>query len=181
MRYLIFSIVALIMFFVVGCGPALSLHPLYTDKDVIFNPALVGRWGEGGDDNWIFRQKDDNIYNVTLKFTSSSSSNDSLVLEGRLLQLGNDMFMDVTSKESDVENLLAIPVHGFLRLSLEGDSLGIAYLDDSWLEKNSDLIKHEVVDKHGILLTASTKELQDFVLKHAEDKEAFEMEWYRRQ
>ena len=178
MRYIMFSIISLIIFLIVGCVPALSLHPLYTEKDVIFNPALVGRWETISDKNWIFRQMEDNFYNVTLKFNSS----DSLVLEGRLLQLGNYMFMDVASGKPDVENLnlLAIPAHVFLRLSLEGDSLGIAYLDDSWLDENSDLIKHEVIDEHGIILTASTRELQDFVMKHAEDEKAFAMEWCRR-
>ena len=178
MRYLIFSTLALTMFFVAGCGPALSLHPLCTNEEVIFDPALVGRWETTSDEKWIFRQMEENLYNVTVRF----DSRDSLVLEGRLVQLGDYTFMDVTSGEPDVENLniLAIPVHVFLRLSLEGDSLGIAYLDDSWLRENSGLIKHEVVDKQGIILTASTRELQDFVLKHAEDEEAFSMAWFRK-
>ncbi len=180
MRNLILSIAALLMLFVVGCGPALSLHPLYTDEDVVFNPALVGSWGDSSD-NLIFRQMEDNLYSVTFIATFISGSNDSLALEGHLLQLGNYMFMDVKSRETDVENLLAVPVHVFLRLSLEGDSLGIAYLDDSWLEENRAGIKHELVDGKQILLTASTSELQDFVLEHAEDQEAFEMEWWPRQ
>jgi len=177
MRYFMFSIIALTMFFVGGCGPALSLHPLCTNEEVIFDPALVGQWETTSDENWVFRKMEDNHYNVTLKFDRS----DSLVLEGRLLRLGDYTFMDVTSGEQVGDNLLVIPAHVFLRLSLEGDSLGIAYLDDSWLRKNSDLIKHEVLDKHGIVLTASTKELQDFVMKHAEDEKAFSMAWFRRQ
>ena len=182
MRKLIFSIVlslaAMIMLFVVGCGPAMSLHPLCTNEEVIFNPELIGRWGANNGENWIFRQTEDDIYGVTVMF---DSKDDSLTLEGRLLQLGNHMFMDVTSSVSDVADFLAIPVHVFLKLSLEGDTLGIAYLDDSWLDENREEIKHEKVDKHGIILTASTGELQDFVLKHAEDTEAFQMEWLHRQ
>jgi len=176
MRKIIFSVVTLMTLVVAGCGPALSLRPLCTDEEVIFNPALVGRWKCRSDD-WIFRQMEDNLYNLTIIF----SINDSLILEGRLLKLGNFTFMDVTSRIPDVENLFAIPVHAFLRLSLESDSLGIAYLDDSFLDENSELIKHEVVDEHGIILTASTKELQDFVLKYAEDEKAFDMVWYSRQ
>ena len=82
-----------------------------------------------------------------------------------------------------IDEFLAIPVHAFLRLSLEGDSLGISYLDDSWLKENIEndkiRIKHELVDD-DILLTASTKELQQLVVNCAEDKEAFEMEYTHR-
>jgi hypothetical protein len=159
----------------------MSLHPLYTDEDVIFNPALVGSWGKAGE-GWIFRKAEDNVYSVTL--LGISNSGDSLSLEGRLIKLDGYLFMDVTSKESAVENVLAVPVHAFLRLSLEGDSLGIAYMDDSWLqdiiEQNKEQIKHELVDGSGILLTASPKELQQLVLKYAEDKKAFDLEYSHR-
>ena len=37
-----------------GCIP--SLHPLFTKKDVFFEPQLVGTWaGEDAKDNWQFR------------------------------------------------------------------------------------------------------------------------------
>ncbi|MFH1069837.1 MAG: hypothetical protein V1794_09500 [Candidatus Glassbacteria bacterium] len=183
MRKLI-SVTALFTLLVVGCGPVLSLHPLYTDEDVIFNPALVGSWGEAGDSGgWIFKKAEDNVYSVTL-LDIGSSGGDSLSLEGHLIQLNGYMFMDVTSKESAVENALVVPVHAFLRLSLEGDSLGIAYMDDSWLqetiEQNKEQIKHEQMNGSGILLTASPKELQQLVLKYAEDEKAFDLEYGHR-
>jgi hypothetical protein len=179
MRKLLFSIAALIMLFAVGCGPALSLHPLCTVEEAVFDPALVGRWGDIDDDNggWIFRQLEGNLYSVTLKENSADSL---LPLEGRLVHLGKYTFMDVMAREDDIENFLAIPAHAFLRLDLQGDSLGIAYLDDSYLSANCNLIRHEVMDDN-IILTASPRELQAFVLQCAEDVEAFEMEWcYRK-
>ncbi len=59
---------------------------------------------------------------------------------------------------------------------MEGDVLQIAFLDDDWLRKRIEEgevnIAHERLGT-DILLTASTKDLQMFVLKYAEDKEAF--------
>src|SRR5215471_21809556 len=39
----------------VACGPASSLNPLFTDKDLIFDPALVGEWIEKGPDHGRLR------------------------------------------------------------------------------------------------------------------------------
>ena len=183
MRKLKFAVMPAIALLAAACGPALSLHPLYTDEEVIFNPALVGAWGEAGDGLiFIFGKTEENVYSVTV-LGIGSSNGDSLSLEGRLIQLDSHLFMDVTSKEEDIENFLAVPVHAFLRLSLEGDSLGIAYMDDSWLEdilgQDKEQIKHEQL-KGSILLTASAKELQQFVLKYAEDEEAFDLEYCHR-
>lgn len=39
------STVAVLLLSLLGaCGPVLSIHPLYTDKDVVFDPALLGSW-----------------------------------------------------------------------------------------------------------------------------------------
>jgi hypothetical protein len=49
-------------------------------------------------------------------------------------------------------------------------------VDPNWLkgfvEKNPATIKHEIVDK-DVVLTASTKELQSFLLRHLNTKGAF--------
>ena len=183
-----FAVMPVITLLVAACGPALSLHPLYTDEEVIFNPALVGAWGEAGE-GWIFGKAEENVYSVTFMMSKiGGGGSDTLILEGRLIQLAGRLFMDVTSDltsiESDVENFLAVPVHAFLRLSLEGDSLGIAYMDDSWLEdiigQDREQIKHEQLKGTSILLTASAKELQQFVLKYAEDEKAFALEYGHR-
>lgn len=40
-----------------------SLHPFYTDKDLVFDPALVGTWGETNDaDRQVFTRDGDTAY-----------------------------------------------------------------------------------------------------------------------
>ncbi|MCE5271852.1 hypothetical protein LLH00_11295 [bacterium] len=187
MRKTTFSTLALVTVLLLGCGPALSLHSLFTDEDVSFDSGIVGVWGEKRSECWTIRKSPKgNTYDFI--YTSGKGGTiigeaDSLSFVGRLVKIGGYTFMDITTNDSNLESFLAIPVHAFLRLSLEGDSLGIAYLDDDWLkdniEKNKIRIKHELVDD-GILLTASPKELQELVRSCAEDKKAFDMEYSHR-
>jgi hypothetical protein len=103
------------------------------------------------------------------------------VFEARLLKLGEHMFLDLFPEEPETGhefyNMHVIPAHSFIRVSLEGHVLRLGFFDLEWLKKNLDQnkvkIKHE---RRGdtIVLTASTKELQNFVLEHIE--EAFVLE-----
>jgi uncharacterized protein with PIN domain len=72
-----------------------------------------------------------------------------------------------------------IPAHSFMRVSLEGHVLRLAFFDLDWLKKNIEqnkvTIKHERRDD-TIVLTASTEELQKFVLEHVEEAFLFEEE-----
>jgi len=42
-KLLFYSLAALLG----GCVPVMSLHPLYTEKDVLFEEKLLGRWVDG--------------------------------------------------------------------------------------------------------------------------------------
>ena len=55
MRKTILSTAALVTVLLLGCGPALSLHSLYTEEEVFLDAGIVGTWGEKEDDSWTFR------------------------------------------------------------------------------------------------------------------------------
>jgi hypothetical protein len=49
--------------FMAGCVP--SLHPLFTEEDLVYDPALVGTWAEKeGEDIWTFRKSGENAYDL---------------------------------------------------------------------------------------------------------------------
>jgi len=159
-----------------GCL-ALSVHPLYTDEDVFFESALIGTWAEDKDgDTWAFELLEEDAYRLIITEDGEASN-----FVAHLLRLEDHTFLDLFPEELEHGNgwyqFHFLPVHTFFRLSLEGDKLELAFLDPEWLKDRSKAgelqLYHEFRDDQ-IILTASTEELQKFVLAHVE--EAFDKE-----
>lgn len=60
------TLIVLAVGFLSGCGPASSLNPLFTEKDLVFDADLVGEWSDGSPDgNVRFEKEAPNSYRVT--------------------------------------------------------------------------------------------------------------------
>jgi hypothetical protein len=97
------------------------------------------------------------------------------------VRLETFLFLDLYPKGTD--DSFSIPAHVFLRVSIEGDTLRAGLLDPEWLGKAVEQKKvaiPNVLAGDRIILTASTKELQEFVIWHALDEEAFPPAEFRR-
>ena len=160
--------------FLTGCVP--SLHPLFTDKDLVFDQALVGTWvDEDGKNTWEFRKSGENAYELVY-----TENEEPAKFQAHLLKLGGFLFLDVFPEEPEMKNGLykglLIPAHGFSRIWMEGDLVRLAYLDPDWLKQMIDKkkvkIDHDFIDQ-SIILTAQTEDLQKFAVKYAEDAKAF--------
>ncbi|MDD1777525.1 MAG: hypothetical protein LUQ65_05095 [Candidatus Helarchaeota archaeon] len=160
--------------FLTGCVP--SLHPLFTEKDLIFEPALVGTWvDEDGKNTWEFKKSEENSYELVYTENEVPAK-----FQAHLLKLGGFLFLDVFPEEPEMKNGLykglLIPAHGFSRIWMEGDSVRLAYLDPDWfkqmIDKKKVKIDHDFIDQ-SIILTAQTEDLQKFAVKYAEDAKAF--------
>ncbi len=173
-RNVLISIAALLLL-ISGCIP--SLHPLYTENDLIFDESLLGSWKKN-DEQWTFSMEDKKSYHLEI-INQEDTSN----LFVHMLSLGGYYFLDFYPADNDhvdipdylMMNLLA--VHTFARFSYDKDSIHVNFFDPDWLaglfEQNRIRIKHEVVEDNNIVLTAPTEELQKFVAKYADDKDAF--------
>lgn len=165
-----------------GCFP-LSLHPLYTDSDLVFDAGLVNVW-RGEDDHWRFTQAGDKEYRLV--YTDKEGKTGQF--EVRQLQLGGPRFLDFFPTEkggaatsmSEAVQYHLIPTHTFAKVSRTETNLALSFLSLDWLgkllEKDPQAIRHERIGTNNdetILLTAPTRELQKFVLKYLEDKDAF--------
>lgn len=123
------------------------------------------------------------------------------IFEANVVKLGGHYFIDLYPGDNDylekMNSFLAvhlITAHTFLKLEVKDEQLVIYQMSPKWLEdlfkENKIRIKHEtVVDEatvnspdnvfkspmahESIILTASTKELQKFITKYAEDEDAF--------
>lgn len=154
-----------------GCIP--SLHPLYTDKDLVFDPALLGEWAdENSKEALTFTKHDENAYKLVLAEESSKKT----TYLAHLVKLDGKLFLDVGSDPSAKCDCLCGPVHMFFFVSQVDPTLRMRDLNDKWLEaflkKNPSALAHEFVDE-DLWLTAPPKKLQSFVLRHLNTKDAF--------
>lgn len=156
-----------------ACAP--SLHPFFTDEDIVFNEALLGEWVNDSGENCLFTKSGDGQYG--LLFMDGGPTR----FEARLIELGGATFLDLypkpLSKEIDLYPANLVPAHTLARVTISKDSITIAMMDGDWLKGLSDRnqleLAHECINDGMIALTAPTRELQAFALKHANDKEAF--------
>jgi hypothetical protein len=156
-----------------ACAP--SLHPFFTDEDIVFNEALLGSWINDSGETCLFTKSGDNNYG--LLFMDGGPTR----FEARLIDLGGATFLDLypkpLSKEIDLYPANLVPAHTLARVTISKDSIAIAMMDGDWLKRLSDQnqldLAHERINDGMIALTAPTRELRAFALKHADSKEAF--------
>jgi hypothetical protein len=157
-----------------GCVP--SLHPLYTDKDLIFDLGLLGEWEwkeDTGKEIWAFTKEGEKEYQLV--FTDKEGKQGRFHVH--LLKIDDRMFLDLFPqnsdlKESDFYKLHLVSPHTFMLVTQIQPTLQMAFFDPDWtkayLKEHPEAIRHEKVDDQ-IVLTAQPKELQAFVLQHERD------------
>ncbi len=166
---------------------AYSLHPLYDAKSSVFEPSLVGTWVDPMQNNkptMKFEKLGENAYTVTAIEFDGNPPYDA-IFEAHAVKLGGRLFLDAVNTKNRAKGIemnagMAIPSHLIGRVTVDGDTLHLDLLSDSWLEDGFKTgritIAHELVDDSAdsdVLLTASTAELQKFVADHANDDNAF--------
>jgi hypothetical protein len=164
----------------VACIP--SLHPLYTDDDLVFDPALVGQWipADNADQSlWEFSKSGEKQYAFTL--TEKDGKGGKFIVH--LVQLGDRRFLDffpvkpeLAGRDDFYKNHL-IPAHTFMQVLEIDPALKIRWMDQEWLSKylkeNPKAVAHERLEDDRIVFTADPKALQAFVLKNLETPGAF--------
>jgi hypothetical protein len=112
-------------------------------------------------------------------------------IEPRLVGTGWSTYMELLPGESDGDedrfSMRPRQAHWIFKVVLEdeGRTLKLVQLDDSWIDHQIEdghlAIDHEIMDGKSAVLTASTPDLQQLVLDHVYDDEAFKGETtYRR-
>lgn len=95
---------ALLLGSLLGCVPVDSVSPLYTDRNVIFDPALVGTWvGENPEEGWLrFEKQDGDAYQMVS--VAQKEYMQETVYEAHLVSLGGEKYLDVSPKELDLSS-----------------------------------------------------------------------------
>ena len=156
----------------------LSLHPIYAEQDIVFEPGLIGQWSEDGSKEvWAFSKVGTDSY--ALLHTDDKGRQGRF--SAHLAKIGGKLFLDLFPddpgpEENEWYTYHLLPLHSFLQVVQIEPILQMRCPDLDWLERyiatNPDAIRHEKIDDE-IILTASTKELQSFWLKHLDTEGAF--------
>jgi hypothetical protein len=194
------SILFLLLF--TGCFLQ-SVHPLVKPENSQFVEGIVGTW-EDEDQRWIFarpenvpeslnqiegfediseeiddEEKEEMEYGY-LVVHEDKEENTVSVFIGHFIELNDQLYFDLFPLDTWGSGLLEnhyFPVHTFSKIELQNEEMKISLFKSSWIreqiEDNRVRIKHEKTEE-GVLITASTNELQRFVERYGETEEAFE-------
>lgn len=158
----------------------LSIHPLYIEVDLDFDPTLVGKWvDEEGDVTFIFEKSGNQEYKLTVVEREDKEQSKG-EFDAHLVRLGGSWFLDIYPKSlqggSEFYWTHFIRAHTIARLWIEGDSVKMAFLSSNWLKKRfedkSVDAAHEIIEGAPIL-TDTTEDVQNLVDRFANDEEAF--------
>ena len=169
------TVIVFIGLILAGCVP--SWNPLYTEKDLVFNDALIGTWipnaTPGSKETWVFSKEGDKLY--ALEQTDDEGRKAGFRVG--LVRLKDYLFLDlylvnVQSGEGKLNawaSFSLAPAHLFLKVHQIEPTLKIAAMNPDWmkkfLQKHPESIPHRVVFEDSIVLTGSTKELQKFIVR----------------
>jgi hypothetical protein len=157
--------------------PSYSLHPIYTDEDAVVEPALEGTWGVDRDDNaeLVFERSGDDEYTLAISCPDSKALQNYKV---HLVPLDGQLFMDLVFENQTVEGTKveepvgAFNAHLILKVNISRDDLAYATLEDDAIRKpvipGSTPLDYDHSDE-GLLVTAQTDALRDYISAHAED------------
>jgi len=175
MRIINLLIITFLSLALSGC--VVSLHPLYTEKDLVFDPNIEGTWVQEGEGNlWTFKKSGDKEYQLIYR-----EKEETAVFRANLVSLKKYRFLDLFPGKPELGNEFYkchfIPAHSFLKVQMENGKLKLALPRYQWvknmLEDQKLSIPLEQVDDR-IFFTASTEQLQQFMLAIADEKEAFD-------
>ena len=162
-----------------ACTP--SLQPLYTEKDVVFDPALLGIWRD---------VKDAKIYFVATRGANNAcrilqiEDNSVGRFTATLVKLRDTRFVDLYPDEPPAGFYWGhfVRSHTFARIDVKDNRLTLGHLDPDWFkteEASGAAVKPILLGDQPLLLQ-STAQLQEFALKYSNTK-AFgaASEWIR--
>ena len=177
-----------------------TLHPIFTSKDIVYEPKLIGTWktenqGTKGFviitnlavDNSI--ELPEKISTIKQKgYLISYQDEDGKATEkyiAFLARIGNHHYFDYFPADNKdnktIDEFFAshfVKMHTSYRVDIsKNGSFELSQLDESYVTKLIDekkiRISHEKDVKGNIVITASTDELQQYILKYGDEPGAY--------
>ena len=165
------------------CVP--SLHPFFTEDDIIEGKKLSGYWASEDESTWLYiapgREGHLLLDREKVNILSDDTTKHSSLFLVTLFKLQDQEFIDLYPSDKNLNathfyKSQTVNAHSLSKLEHRNDSMILYFQNPDYieqlLEERRIRIKHERL-KESFVLTASTEELQKFVLKYMDDKQAF--------
>src|SRR5437870_2687069 len=108
MKRILLAALSLGVILIAGCVVT-SIAPFYTEKDLVFDAALVGIWvdedrGDAAKESWKFEKESDKEYKLTLTDDGKPSE-----FEAHLFKFKGQLLLDLFAKKAEAGT---VPAHG---------------------------------------------------------------------
>jgi hypothetical protein len=198
----IFLLSAFFFVILLFTGCLTTLHPIFTEKDLVYKPELIGNWNITKDDNKDGIAEIQSLEKtVDLPGKISSIKNKGYLITYRdkdneitgsyiafLARIGKHLYFDYypvpleTEKNADEFYMQHfVKMHTPFRVNiLKNGSFELNQLESNYLDKLIEekkiRIRHELNSDGDAVITASTEELQQYILKYGDDPEVIQKE-----
>jgi len=189
---------AFLIIFLSGC--LTTLHPIFTEKDLAYDPKLIGTWKTENQDNKgqvvitnlaseSSVELPDNISSIKQKGYFISYQNGPGETSKRyiafLARIGKHLYFDYypadRKEDEKIDEFFGahlVKMHTSYRVEILNDgSFELSQLDESYVTKLIDekkiRISHETDADDNTVITASTQELQQYLLKYGDEPLAY--------
>jgi hypothetical protein len=203
MKKIIVIVGIMIVVLLQGCVVK-SLHPFYRNADLVFRSELLNTWVDSDGSKWSIQQSKSG--NNTYEMHWLHNGERDVVFIAHLFRLGDGLYLDLfpegdnqSSDDFSMFSMHLLPVHSVAKVHvLNKDEVAIKWFNEKWMnslfEQNRIKISHEkllsdLVDADDpnvknaaksietqYVLTASTDELQKFLVKYGNEDSAFDDE-----
>ena len=178
-----------------------TLHPIFTEKDLAYDPKLIGTWNierEGNKERVTISnlatensvELPGNISHIKQKgylisYEHEHSENPERYI-AFLARIGKYLYLDYypayKKEDQKIDEIFGahyVKMHTSYRVEILNDgSFELSQLDGSYVNNLIDQkkirINHETGADDNIVITASTSELQQYLIKYSDEPEAYD-------
>ena len=161
------SLIALTLF--AGCVP--SLNPVYEEKNLVFDPAILGVWTQPGTKaRWEFVKLDPKSYRLV--YSSEHGQTGQFI--ARLAEVEGELFLDLYPEDDRIDasgfyKFHLVPIHTIYRVRRTTGSFTLSAIDYQWLDEYLTSHPQEIESAtfgSRKMITAATPAVQKFVVAH---------------
>jgi hypothetical protein len=148
-----------------GCL-VLALQPAYDAESVVFEQGLLGSW-QNLDDGSVAAVERGEWRSYKVTFTDRFATRS---FQGNLTRIGPTTWLDLTEMRGVDPGPFLVPLHGVMRIAIEGDRITVAPLDYAWFtralqQKSAARLALALDDRRNVVVTAPTDQVRSWLAR----------------